>query len=169
VMLGGLLIWGLQPGPMLFQERPDFVWGLIASMYTSNVLGVLIVLLFVPVFAAILRLPFAILIPLIIYVCAIGAYAVNNSTMDIWYMLIFGVVGYLFKKLDYPIAPMVLALVLGDMAESALRQSLIMSQGSAMIFVSSPIAAVLVLLSLWLFLSPIIYPLLRKAWDRQRA
>ena len=168
VMLGGLLIWGLQPGPMLFQERPDFVWGLIASMYTGNVIGVLIVLLFVPAFAAILRLPFAILIPLIIYVCAIGAYAVNNSTTDIWYMLIFGIAGYLFKKLDYPIAPMVLALVLGDMAESALRQSLIMSQGSPMIFISSPIAAVLVIVSLWLLVSPVVHPLIRKAWDGAR-
>jgi putative tricarboxylic transport membrane protein len=169
VMLGGLLIWGLQPGPMLFQEQPEFVWGLIASMYTGNVIGVLIVLLFVPAFAAILRLPFAILIPLIIYVCAIGAYAVNNSTTDIWYMLIFGVAGYLFKKLDYPIAPMVLALVLGDMAESALRQSLIMSQGSPMIFFSSPIAAVLVILAFWLLAAPIIHPLLRKAWNGRRA
>jgi putative tricarboxylic transport membrane protein len=166
VMLGGLLIWGLQPGPMLFQERPDFVWGLIASMYTGNVLGVLIVLLFVPAFAAILRLPFAILIPLIIYVCAIGAYAVNNSTMDIWYMLIFGLAGYVFKKLDYPIAPLVLALVLGDMTESALRQSLIMSQGSPMIFFSSPIAAVLAILSIWLLVSPVLHPLIRKAWER---
>jgi putative tricarboxylic transport membrane protein len=169
VMLGGLLIWGLQPGPMLFQERPDFVWGLIASMYTGNVIGVLIVLLFVPAFAAILRLPFAILIPLIIYVCAIGAYAVNNSTTDIWYMLIFGLAGYLFKKLDYPIAPMVLALVLGDMAESALRQSLIMSRGSPMIFFSSPIAAVLTILSIWLLVSPIVHPLMRKAWERIRS
>ena len=162
VMLGGLLIWGLQPGPMLFKERPDFVWGLIASMYTGNVIGVLIVLLFVPVFAAILRMPFAILIPVIVYVCAIGAYAVSNSTMDIWYMLIFGVVGYFCKKLDYPIAPMVLALVLGDMAESALRQSLIMSQGSPLIFVTRPISAVLVVLSLGLFVSPGIQALLRR-------
>jgi putative tricarboxylic transport membrane protein len=169
VMLGGLLIWGLQPGPMLFQERPDFVWGLIASMYSGNVIGVLIVLLFVPAFAAILRLPFAILIPLIVYVCAIGAYAVNNSTTDIWYMLIFGIAGYVFKKLDYPIAPLVLALVLGDMAESALRQSLIMSQGSPMIFFSSPIAAVLVILSCWLLVSPVIHPMIRKAWHRTRA
>jgi putative tricarboxylic transport membrane protein len=84
-------------------------------------------------------------------------------------MLIFGVAGYLFKKLDYPIAPMVLALVLGDMAESALRQSLIMSQGSPMIFFSSPIAALLMLLSVWLLLSPIVHPLIRKAWDRTRA
>jgi putative tricarboxylic transport membrane protein len=155
VMLGGLLIWGLQPGPMLFKEQPEFVWGLIASMYTGNILGVLIVLLFVPFFAAILRLPFAILIPLIVYVCAIGAYAVNHSTMDIWYMLIFGVAGYLCKKLDYPIAPMVLALVLGDMAESSLRQSLIMSQGSPRIFFSSPISTILVLLSAWLLFSPL--------------
>jgi putative tricarboxylic transport membrane protein len=155
VMLGGLLIWGLQPGPMLFKEQPEFVWGLIASMYTGNILGVLIVLLFVPFFAAILRLPFAILIPLIVYVCAIGAYAVNHSTTDIWYMLIFGVVGYLCKKLDYPIAPMVLALVLGDMAESSLRQSLIMSQGSLRIFFSSPISTLLVLLSAWLLFSPL--------------
>jgi putative tricarboxylic transport membrane protein len=168
VMLGGLLIWGLQPGPMLFQERPDFVWGLIASMYSGNVIGVLIVLLFVPAFAAILRLPFAILIPLIVYVCAVGAYAVNNSTTDIWYMVIFGVAGYVFKKLNYPIAPLVLALVLGDMAESALRQSLIMSQGSPMIFFSSPIAAVLVILSFWLLMSPVVHPLIRKAWHRTR-
>jgi len=169
VMLGGLLIWGLQPGPMLFKERPDFVWGLIASMYTGIVIGVLIVLLFVPCFAAILRLPFAILIPLIVYVCAIGAYAVSNSMLDIWYMLIFGVVGYFFKKLDYPIAPMVLALVLGDMAESALRQSLIMSQGSPLIFFTRPITAVLVVLSLWLFLSPVLHPLLRRCWAGDRA
>jgi len=167
VMLGGLLIWGLQPGPMLFKERPDFVWGLIASMYTGNVIGVLIVLLFVPVFAAILRMPFAILIPVIVYVCAVGAYAVNNSTMDIWYMLIFGVVGYLCKKLDYPIAPMVLALVLGDMAESALRQSLIMSQGSPMIFFTRPISLALVGVSLALFVLPGIQALRR--WDQRAA
>jgi putative tricarboxylic transport membrane protein len=169
VMLGGLLIWGLQPGPMLFKERPDFVWGLIASMYTGNVIGVLIVLLFVPCFAAILRLPFAILIPLIVYVCAIGAYAVHNSMLDIWYMLLFGVVGYFFKKLDYPIAPMVLALVLGDAAETALRQSLIMSQGSPLIFFASPISAGLVLLSAGLFLSPVLHPLLRTWWGGNRA
>src|SRR4026209_2887996 len=136
VMLGGLIIWGLQPGPMLFVDNPDFVWGLIASMYTGNVIGVLIVLAFVPFFAAILRIPFAILTPLIVVICAVGSYAVHNSMIDIWYMVIFGVIGYLFKKLDYPLAPLVLALVLGDMAEKALRQSLIMSQGSVAIFLT---------------------------------
>lgn len=166
VMLGGLMIWGLQPGPMLFKERPEFVWGLIASMYTGNVIGVLIVLLFVPFFAAILRLPFAVLFPLIIYVCAIGAFAVNNSSTDIWYMMLFGVAGYVFKKLDYPVAPMVLALVLGDMAETALRQSLIMSQGSPIIFVASPISAALVIGSLLLLIWPSISAYLRR---RQKA
>ena len=105
VMLGGLIIWGLQPGPMLFKEKPEFVWGLIASMYTGNVIGVIMVLAFVPLFAAILRVPFAILTPLIVSICAVGAYSVNGRMIDIWYMLIFGVIGYVFKKLDYPLAP----------------------------------------------------------------
>jgi putative tricarboxylic transport membrane protein len=161
-MLGGLLIWGLQPGPMLFVEKPDFVWGLIASMYTGNVIGVLMVLFFVPAFAAILRIPFAILVPLIVFVCAIGAYTVSNSMVDVWYMLGFGVLGYVFKKLDYPLAPLVLALVLGDLAENALRQSLIMSQGSLLIFATRPIAAVITAAAIALFLLPIVGPLLRR-------
>jgi putative tricarboxylic transport membrane protein len=164
VMLGGLIIWGLQPGPMLFVDNPDFVWGLIASMYTGNVIGVLMVLTLVPLFAAILRIPFAILTPLIVVVCAIGAYAVHNSMIDIWYMLIFGVVGYVFKKLDYPLAPLVLALVLGDLAENALRQSLIMSQGSLAIFFTRPIAAVITVAAVALFVLPGITPW----WRRMR-
>jgi putative tricarboxylic transport membrane protein len=163
VMLGGLIIWGLQPGPMLFKDKPDFVWGLIASMYTGNVIGVLMVLAFVPFFAAILRIPFAILTPLIVVVCAIGAYAVHNSMIDIWYMLIFGIVGYVFKKLDYPLAPFVLALVLGDMAENALRQSLIMSQGSLGIFFVRPISGVIMAAAVFFFLLPVLTP-----WWRRR-
>jgi putative tricarboxylic transport membrane protein len=169
VMLGGLLIWGLQPGPMLFVERPDFVWGLIASMYTGNVIGVLVVLLFVPAFAAILRIPFAILTPVIVFVCVIGAYAVANSMLDVWYMLLFGLVGYGAKKLDYPLAPLVLALVLGDLAESALRQSLIMSQGSLLIFVQSPIAAALTVAALTFFLLPLVGPARRLVGSRRGA
>ena len=164
VMLGGFLIWGLQPGPMLFKEKPDFVWGLIASMYTGNVIGVLIVLLFVPLFAAILRIPFGILTPLIVFVCAIGAYAVSNAMLDIWYMLIFGLIGYVFRKLDYPLAPLVLALVLGDLAETAVRQSLIMSQGNPAIFFWSPISAVITVAALLLFFWPLLTPLMR--WVR---
>jgi putative tricarboxylic transport membrane protein len=163
VMLGGLIIWGLQPGPMLFKDQPEFVWGLIASMYTGNIIGVLVVLAFVPVFAAILRIPFAILTPLIVVVCAIGAYAVHSAMIDIWYMLLFGVVGYVFKKLDYPLAPLVLALVLGDMAENALRQSLIMSQGSLAIFFTRPLAAVITALAVFFFVLPVLAPWWRRA------
>jgi putative tricarboxylic transport membrane protein len=162
VMLGGLIIWGLQPGPMLFREKPDFVWGLIASMYTGNVIGVLMVLAFVPLFAAILRIPFAILTPVIVAVCAVGAYSVHSSMVDVWYMVLFGVVGYVFKKLDYPLAPLVLALVLGDLAENALRQSLIMSQGSFLIFFTRPIAGAISAVALFFFLLPVITPMWRR-------
>jgi len=145
VILGGLMIWGLQPGPMLFKDKPDFVWGLIGSTWVANLIGLFVVLAFAPLFAAVLRISFSILMPLLIFICAIGAYAVNNRMIDIWYMILFGIIGWAFKKLDYNMAPMLLALVLGDMAEATLRQSLIMSQGSLWIFVQPPIALPLVL------------------------
>ena len=129
VLLGGLLIWGLQPGPLLFVEQKDFVWGLIASMYLGNLAGLVIVLTCVPLFAAILRVPFSIIAPVIIVICAIGAYTVHGAMLDIWFMLLFGVVGYVFKKLDYPLAPLVLALVLGDRAEDSFRQAMLIAQG----------------------------------------
>src|SRR5216684_1420061 len=162
VMLGGLIIWGLQPGPMLFKEKPEFVWGLIASMYTGNVIGVAMVLAFVPLFAAILRIPFPILTPIIVAICAVGSYAVHDSMVDIWYMLLFGVIGYVFKKLDYPLAPLVLALVLGDLAENALRQSLIMSQGSLAIFVTRPISGVITAVAILFFALPVLTPWWRR-------
>src|SRR6267154_2345891 len=101
VLLGGLLIWGLQPGPLLFVEKPDFVWGLIASMYLGNIAGLIVVLTCVPLFAAILRIPFSIIAPVIIVICAIGAYTVHNSMFDVYLMVAFGVLGYAFKKLGY--------------------------------------------------------------------
>src|SRR5919106_4915815 len=129
VLLGGLMIWGLQPGPLLFVEQKDFVWGLIASMYLGNIAGLIVVLTMVPFFAAILRVPFSIIAPIILVICAIGAYTVHNNTFDIVMMLVFGVAGYFLKKLAYPLAPLVLALVLGDRAESAFRQAMLMAQG----------------------------------------
>ena len=145
VLLGGLLIWGLQPGPMLFVEQKDFVWGLIASMYLGNIVGLLIVLAFVPAFAAILRIPFTIIGPAIIVICAIGAYTVHSSMFDVYLMLGFGVLGYVLRKLKYPLAPLVLALVLGDRAEDAFRQSMLLSQGNLSIFVGKPLVALLTL------------------------
>ncbi len=148
VLLGGLLIWGLQPGPLLFQEHKDFVWGLIASMYLGNIAGLIVVLTTVPFFAAILRIPFSIVAPVILVICAIGAYTVHGSMFDVWLMVIFGVVGYIFKKLDYPLAPLVLALVLGDRAEDAFRQSMLASQGSMSIFVSNGLVGSITILAI---------------------
>src|SRR4051795_10741799 len=121
ILLGGLMVWGLNPGPLLFVEHKSFVWGLIASMYLGNVVGLVIVLSCVPLFAAILRIPFAIIAPVILMFCAIGAYTVHNSTFDVVMMLVFGVIGYALKKCNYPLAPLVLAIVLGDKAEEAFR------------------------------------------------
>ena len=156
VLLGGLLIWGLQPGPLLFIEKPDFVWGLIASMYLGNIVGLIVVLTCVPLFAAILRVPFAIIAPVILVICAIGAYTVHSSMFDVWLMLGFGLMGYVFKKLDYPMAPLVLALVLGDNAENAFRQSMLLSQGDLTIFYANSLVGSITTLSLLLLFWPII-------------
>ncbi|WP_020186474.1 tripartite tricarboxylate transporter permease [Methylopila sp. 73B] len=156
VMLGGLMIWGLTPGPTLFVERPDFVWGLIASMYLGNVVAVVLVLATVPLFAAILRIPFAVVAPLIVSVCFIGVWTVASAEFDLWLVLAFGVIGYLFKKLEYPIAPLVLAMVLGDKAEDAFRQSMLMSGGSLGVFFSNPLVGTLTAIALILLAWPIV-------------
>src|SRR5215212_5484760 len=162
VLLGGLLIWGLQPGPLLFVEQKDFVWGLIASMYLGNIAGLVIVLTCVPLFAAILRVPFSIIAPVIVVICAIGAYTVHNAMLDIWFMLLFGVIGYVFKKLDYPLAPLVLALVLGDRAEDSFRQSMLISQGEVSVFFSNWLVGGITALSLVMLFWPLLSKLLAR-------
>lgn len=147
VMMGGLMIWGLQPGPMLFIEQPDFVWGLIASMYIANIVAVVLVLTTIPFFASILKAPFSIIGPIIIVVCLVGAYTIADRMLDVYLALIFGVVGYVFKKLDYPIAPLILAMVLGDKMEDAFRQALLSSQGSFSIFFSNGLVTTLMVLA----------------------
>jgi putative tricarboxylic transport membrane protein len=169
VLLGGLMIWGLQPGPLLFVEQKDFVWGLIASMYLGNIAGLVIVLSTVPLFAAILRIPFSIVAPAILVVCAIGAYTVHNAQFDIWLMLIFGIVGYIFKKLQYPLAPMVLALVLGDRAEDAFRQSMLASKGTLGIFWENGLVGTIMTLALAGLFWSLITSLLDHARMRARA
>jgi putative tricarboxylic transport membrane protein len=157
VMMGGLMIWGLNPGPMLFIEQKDFVWGLIASMYLGNVVAVILVLLTVPVFAALMRVPFFIIAPLIVIICTVGAYSVSNSYLDVVLMMGFGILGYLFKKLHYPLAPLVLATVIGDKAEDAFRQSMLMSRGSLSIFFSNTLVTTLVFLGAALLVLPVIW------------
>jgi putative tricarboxylic transport membrane protein len=162
VLLGGLLIWGLQPGPLLFVEQKDFVWGLIASMYLGNVVGLIIVLTCVPLFAAILRVPFSIIGPVILVMCAIGAYTVHNNSFDVVMMLVFGIAGYVLKKTNYPLAPMVLAIVLGDKAEEAFRQSLLASQGSLAVFFSNPLVGSIMTLGL----VALFWPIIQQFWSR---
>jgi putative tricarboxylic transport membrane protein len=163
VLLGGLMIWGLEPGPLLFVEQKDFVWGLIASMYVGNVAGLFIVLATVPLFAAIMRIPFSIIAPIIIVICAIGAYTVHNAMMDVWLMMFFGVVGYTFKKLKYPLAPLVLALVLGDRAEDSFRQTMLISNGQVDIFWSNPLIAGMTGIALVLLFWPVLVRLVPRA------
>jgi putative tricarboxylic transport membrane protein len=165
VLLGGLLIWGLQPGPLLFVEQKEFVWGLIASMYLGNLVGLAIVLTTVPLFAAILRIPFSIIAPIILVYCAIGAYSVHNNNFDVVMMLVFGVIGYVLKKCNYPLAPMVLAIVLGDRAEEAFRQSLLGSQGSLNIFWSNGLVGTIMALGLIV----LFWPLIQEGLTRLRA
>src|SRR5574341_2389822 len=155
VLLGGLLIWGLQPGPLLFVEQKDFVWGLIASMYLGNIAGLIVVLTCVPLFAAILRVPFSVIAPIIVVICAIGAYTVHNAIFDVWMMVVFGVLGYLFKKLSYPLAPLVLAIVLGDNAEASFRQAILGSQGDLTIFFSNKLVGGMTTLALVLLFWPL--------------
>jgi putative tricarboxylic transport membrane protein len=166
VMLGGLMMWGLRPGPLLFEKNPDFVWGLIASLYIANVLLLILNIGFIPAFVRALRIPYTILMALIIVFCVTGAYAQSNKLWDVGQMLIFGVLGYLMRRLGYSPAALVLALVLGPLAERALRQSLIISDAGILIFFTRPISAVLVALAL----AAVAVPIARWLWTAmQRA
>lgn len=156
VLLGGLMIWGLEPGPLLFAQQKDFVWGLIGSMYLGNIAGLVVVLTTVPLFAAILRIPFSIVAPIIIVICAVGAFTVHSAMFDVWLMALFGVIGYFFKKLDYPLAPLVLSLVLGDKAEDAFRQTMLGSKGDLTVFWSNPLVGSITTIALVLLAWPVI-------------
>jgi putative tricarboxylic transport membrane protein len=163
VIMAGLFIWGLTPGPLLFVEHADFVWGLIASIYLGHFLTFLMCLLTVPVLAAIMRIPYAIITPLIVLISIIGSYSLNNSLLDVFITVVFGLIGFWLRKLKYPLAPLVVALVLGDSTERTFRQSLIASGGNPLTFVGSPIAAGLLIVGVALLL----YPLCAK-WISQR-
>jgi putative tricarboxylic transport membrane protein len=142
VLLGGLMMYGLQPGPMLFKQNPDFVWAVIASMYIGNVMLLVLNLPLVGMWARICVIPFYILGPLIVYFSVLGTYSIRFVGLDVWIMLIFGVMGYFMRKLGFPVAPMVLATILAQMLETSLGQSLLISRGSPLIFFTRPIAAV---------------------------
>lgn len=157
ILLGGMVIWGLDPGPMLFVEHKEFVWGLIASLYAANFFAVVINLAFIPAFLWVLRMPFTILAPIIFVLCIIGGYAPTQDMHDVWLMLAFGIVGYFMRKLDYPMAPAVLAIVLGPLAETSMRQSLLMSSGSFEIFFFRPISGTIMVIAIILLILPLLH------------
>ncbi len=155
ILLGGMIIWGLRPGPLLFVNNPDFVWGLIGSLYMANFFTVLINIAFIPAFVAVLKLPFTILAPLIFVLCIVGGFAPTQDMHDVWLILVFGVVFYLLRKLNYPVAPAVLAIVLGPLAERSLRQTLIGSQGEIGVFFERPLSAGILIAAVVLIVLPI--------------
>jgi putative tricarboxylic transport membrane protein len=162
VLLGGLMMWGLQPGPLLFSEQPDFVWGLIGSMYIGNLICVLAGLAIIPFLMSILRIPRGIIAPMIVVICIVGSYSVNNSMFDVWFMIGAGAVAYVLKKNNYPIAPALLSFVLATRFERSIRQAFSISHGSALIFIQKPISAVLLALTLLFLCSPLLLKLVHK-------
>jgi putative tricarboxylic transport membrane protein len=163
VMLAGFMMWGIRPGPMLFTTKPDLVWGLMASMYVGNAILFLMNLFLIPLFVALLRIPYSILMGFIVIFASIGAYSVNNSMFEVWLMVGFGLLGYAMKKLEYPIVPLVLAMVLGNLMEKNLRQALVLSAGSFDVFYTRPIAAGFLLVALLAYASPLIRLALQQA------
>jgi len=156
VLLGALMIHGITPGPLLIKNHPDLFWGLVASMYMGNLMLVILNLPLVGIWVQVLRIPYHILFPLIILFCLVGVYSIDNSVVDIIIMIVFGLIGYFMKKTDYEGAPLILALVLGGIFENALRQSLMLSDGSLTIFFSRPISLGFLIAAIFILLIPFI-------------
>lgn len=156
IILGVLMVLGIQPGPMLISSRPDVFWGVVSSMYIGNVMLLLLNLPLIGLWVQILKIPYSLLFPLIVLFCEIGAFSVNNSVTDVLLVNIFGVIGYIMRRYEFEGAPLLMALVLGPMIENSLRRSLIMSDGSFMIFLSRPLSVFFLLVAIFLILSPLI-------------
>ena len=162
ILMGALMIHGVIPGPRLLEEHPRIFWGVVGSMYIGNSMLLLLNLPLIGMWVRLLKLPYSVLFPFIFLFCLIGAYTVGNNVQDVYIMILFGILGYLLKKYDYEPAPLILAFVLGPMFENAFRQSLIISGGSPLIFLSRPIAATFLVISLVLLVSPLALRVLGK-------
>src|SRR5688572_25929598 len=163
ILLGAFVIHGLQPGPLLMTQRPEVFWGLIASMYIGNFLLLILNLPLVGVFVSVLRLPQHVLATLVLLLCLVGAYSLNNSFLDLWILVVFGAFGYVLRKLEIDASPLVVALVLGPMMERTLRQSLFLSRGSLLELLSRPLTAVILLVALAALVGPPLVRLARRA------
>jgi putative tricarboxylic transport membrane protein len=166
LLLGGMVMWGLVPGPMLFIEQPDFVWGLISSLYTANFAAVAVNIALIPVFVWALRMPFTVLCALVVVLCIVGGFAPSQKMHDVWLIFAFGVGGYLLRKADYPLAPLVLALVLGPLMEKSFRQTLIAEQGNILAFVERPLSATFIGLAILFFVMPFVVAFITGAKER---
>jgi len=152
ILMGAFMMNGLIPGPFLFKEHADFVWAVIASLYVGNLILVILNLPLIPLWVALLKVPYSILFSLILGFCILGSYSLNSSVFEVGTMIAFGVIGYLFKKLDFPLAPVALTLILGPLMERGLRQSLEISRGDFSIFFTRPIAlGLLIIAALFVF------------------
>jgi putative tricarboxylic transport membrane protein len=165
ILFGALMIHGLQPGPLLIKEHPDFFWGIVVSMYLGNIMLVILNLPLIPLWVRVLKIPYPILFPLIVLFCLVGAYSLNNSANDILIMLAFGAIGYLMRKLRYEGAPLVMAFVLGPLLELNLRRSLIVSDGSMAIFFTRPISGVILGVAIAVLLLSLVPRLRRRKPD----
>ncbi|WP_426246873.1 tripartite tricarboxylate transporter permease [Nocardioides sp. LHG3406-4] len=163
VLIGGFLMWGLQPGPLLMEQNPEFAWGLIASMYLGNVMLLLVNIFCIPAFASIARVPFRLLAPIVIVVCVLGTFTVNGSIIEVQIMLACGVLGFFMRRFGFSPAALVIALVLGPMAEETLRQTLLISDGSFAIFVERSTSLVLLVVIGLLLALPLISRLIKQA------
>jgi putative tricarboxylic transport membrane protein len=164
ILLAALVLWGFKPGPLFISENPSLFWSLVASMYIGNVLLLILNLPLVPLFAQVLRTPAYVLYPVIFGVSIVGVFSISGSVFDIGLLAGFGLLGYVIRKLDFPSAPLILGLVLGGAMERALRQSLMMSDGSLSILVARPISAVMLSLALLILLMPVFSRI--NAWRR---
>jgi len=161
LLLGALMIHGLKPGPLLMTEHPEIFWGTVASMYVGNVMLLVLNLPLIGIWVQVLKVPYRNLFPLILLFCYIGAYSISTNVFDLYVMLLFGVLGYILRKMAYEPAPMVLAFVLGPMLERNLRQALILSDGNLSVFLTRPLSAISLLLSLFLLFSAVV-PFIQK-------
>jgi len=162
LLLGALIIFGVQPGPRLLAEQPQLFWGIVASMYLGNIMLLILNLPLIGIWVRILRVPYSILFPLILLFCLVGAFTLNNSMTEVGIMILFGVIGYFFKKWQYEAAPLILGLVLGPMMELSFRQSLTMGDGNLLFFFQRPISATIMVCALVL----LVYPLIPWPWNR---
>jgi len=156
MLLAALLVQGVPTGPLLIVERPEVFWGVIASMYIGNIALLILNFPLVGIWASILKVPQAILLTIILLLTMVGAFAINNSLLDVIVLIVAGSLGYLFRKIDFDVAPIVVALVLGPMLETTLRESLYMSRGDLTIFVMRPISGTIIgILALFLIGVPV--------------